>query len=133
MAVNILTIYQFHGLEEIQRYRDEPGFYQHADRAAMNAMASSLLPLVKIEEFADDLVNFRKERRYSIAVGDLRDQSAVDAAVERRAKEIADERFAKAAAAAIKNIEHWGSHLGWSEISKRDAYRIVRETFNQPS
>lgn len=132
MPVNVLETTQTIRLADIEAYREQPGFLDHVDHTAMRCMAEALRPFVAISEPPPDMNLGVQMRRYSIAVGDMREQDKFNAAVEARAKELCAERFAEAAAKAIKNVQNWGSYYGIATISKNDATRLINEAFLQP-
>lgn len=129
MAVKFLNVSMSLTFDEFEFCRQNPVLTAHVDSMAMRKMADCLQQFVQVEDMPDDVKNFRKERRYSIVVGDISDQMEIHAAIEERAKELANQRINAAVEVAVDNIREWG--LGWPDIRKDFAIIIIRKAFSE--
>jgi hypothetical protein len=105
---------------------DDPEYIEHVKHSAAHNLIEEIIKggYVKIESGPPDTRELRHEFRVTLGVVSQKQVATLEERVAQRQIEIAQEVTDEAAT----QINNWDSYYGHSEILKRDAIRMVRES-----
>ena len=129
MKAEILTCRQTLSLLELNEVRHIPSFAQYQVKTAAMRLSHAVMDMATRVELPPDIEHGTQTIEYSVIVGDVGTQKAVDEAVEKRVQEVVKERLELCRRRAVADVQHWGSHYGDSFIRKDEAVRMINNAF----
>lgn len=113
-------------IKEVDERITDPAYLDHVRHAAAHCLMDEIIKggYLKVETAPPDTRDMRRAFRVSLGVVSQKQVASLEERIAKRQIEVAHEVVAE----AEYQINNWGSYYGHSDILKRDATRMVRES-----